>query len=33
MILIVVLVFFGLFPSLLFDLIDTATIPFMSGLP
>ena len=33
MILIVVLVFFGLFPSLLFDVIDTATIPFINGLP
>ena len=33
MILIGVLVFFGLFPSLLFDVIDTATIPFMNGLP
>jgi NADH-quinone oxidoreductase subunit M len=33
MILIGVLVFFGLFPSLLFDVIDTATIPFMYGLP
>jgi NADH-quinone oxidoreductase subunit M len=33
MILIAVLVFFGLFPSLLFDVIDTATIPFINGLP
>jgi NADH-quinone oxidoreductase subunit M len=32
-ILVVVLVFFGLFPSLLFDVINTATIPFMNGLP
>ena len=33
MILVAVLVFFGLFPSLLFDMIDTATIPFINGLP
>jgi NADH-quinone oxidoreductase subunit M len=33
MILLAVLVFFGLFPSLLFDVIDTATIPFINGLP
>jgi NADH-quinone oxidoreductase subunit M len=32
-ILLAVLVLFGLFPSLLFDMIDTATIPFMNGLP
>jgi NADH-quinone oxidoreductase subunit M len=33
MILASVLVFFGLFPSLLLDIIQTASIPFMSGLP
>ena len=33
MILIMVLVFFGLFPSLMFDMIETASIPFMNGLP
>jgi NADH-quinone oxidoreductase subunit M len=33
MILAAVLVFFGLFPSLLFDLIGTASIPFINGLP
>jgi len=33
MILILVLVLFGLYPSLLVDLIQTASIPFMSGLP
>ncbi|UCG09483.1 MAG: NADH-quinone oxidoreductase subunit M [Desulfobacterales bacterium] len=33
MILIMVLVFFGLFPSLMFDVIETASIPFMNGLP
>jgi len=33
MILILVLVFFGLFPSLMFDMIETASIPFMNGLP
>ncbi len=33
MILLAVLVIFGLFPSLLFDVIDTATIPFINGLP
>lgn len=33
MILVAVLVLFGLFPSLLFDLIETASIPFMNGLP
>ncbi|MGD2187238.1 MAG: NADH-quinone oxidoreductase subunit M, partial [Desulfobacterales bacterium] len=33
MILVAVLVFFGLYPSLLFDLIETASIPFISGLP
>ena len=33
MILVAVLVFFGLFPSLLFDLIETASIPFINGLP
>ncbi len=33
MILAGVIVFFGLFPSLLFDLIETASIPFINGLP
>ena len=33
MILVAVLVFFGLFPSLLFGLIETASIPFINGLP
>jgi len=33
MILLAVLVFFGLFPSFLFDVIDTATVPFINGLP
>ncbi|MDJ0816680.1 MAG: NADH-quinone oxidoreductase subunit M [Desulfobacterales bacterium] len=33
MILLAVLVLFGLFPSLMYDMIDTASIPFMNGLP
>jgi NADH-quinone oxidoreductase subunit M len=33
MILILVLVVFGLYPSLLVDMIQTASIPFMNGLP
>jgi len=33
MILAAVLVFFGLFPSLLFDVIQTASVPFINGLP
>jgi NADH-quinone oxidoreductase subunit M len=33
MILAAVLVFFGFFPGFLFDVIQTASIPFMSGLP
>jgi NADH-quinone oxidoreductase subunit M len=33
MILVSVIVLFGLFPSLLFDLIQTASIPLMAGLP
>jgi len=33
MILVAVLVFFGLYPSLLFDVIETASIPFINGLP
>jgi NADH-quinone oxidoreductase subunit M len=33
MILVAVLVFFGLFPSLMFDMIETASIPFFNGLP
>ena len=32
MILLAVLVIFGLFPSLMFDMIETASIPFMNGL-
>jgi len=32
MILLAVLVLFGLFPSLLYDMIETASIPFMNGL-
>ncbi len=32
-ILVSVIVLFGLFPSLLFDVIRTASIPFMAGLP
>jgi NADH-quinone oxidoreductase subunit M len=32
-ILVTVLVFFGLFPSLLFNMIETASIPFINGLP
>jgi NADH-quinone oxidoreductase subunit M len=33
MVLLAVLVLFGLFPSLMFDMIGTASIPFMNGLP
>jgi NADH-quinone oxidoreductase subunit M len=33
MILVVVLVFFGLYPSLLFDMVQTASIPLINGLP
>lgn len=33
MILLAVLVLFGLFPSLMFDMIETASIPFMNGMP
>ena len=33
MILLAVLVIFGLFPSLMFDMIESASIPFMIGLP
>ena len=33
MILAGVIVFFGLFPSVLFDMIQTASIPFFNGLP
>ncbi len=33
MILAAVLVIFGLYPALLFDMIQTASIPFMNGLP
>jgi NADH-quinone oxidoreductase subunit M len=32
MILVAVLVLFGLYPALMFDVIQTASIPFMSGL-
>jgi len=32
MVLLAVLVLFGLFPSLMFDMIETASIPFMNGL-
>lgn len=32
-ILVLVLVFLGLYPAFLFDMIQTASIPFMSGLP
>ena len=33
MILVAVLLFFGLYPSLLFDMIETASIPLINGLP
>jgi NADH-quinone oxidoreductase subunit M len=33
LILVVVLLLFGFFPSLMVDLIQTAVIPFMEGLP
>jgi NADH-quinone oxidoreductase subunit M len=33
MILAAVIVFFGLFPSVLFDVIDSAAVPFIRGLP
>ena len=33
MILVAVIVLFGIFPSLMFDIIETASIPFMNGLP
>jgi len=33
MILVAVLVFFGLYPSLLFDMVQTASIPLINGLP
>jgi NADH-quinone oxidoreductase subunit M len=33
MILVTVIVIFGLYPSLLFDVIQTASIPFIKGLP
>jgi NADH-quinone oxidoreductase subunit M len=32
-VLLAALVLFGLFPSLMFDMIETASIPFMNGLP
>ena len=28
-----VIVLFGLFPSILFDVINTASVPFIRGLP
>jgi NADH-quinone oxidoreductase subunit M len=28
-----VIVIFGIYPSLMFDMIDTASIPFVNGLP
>jgi NADH-quinone oxidoreductase subunit M len=33
MILVAVIVLFGLFPRILFDVIDTAAVPFIRGLP
>ncbi|OGP72757.1 MAG: hypothetical protein A2V86_03735 [Deltaproteobacteria bacterium RBG_16_49_23] len=33
MILVAVMVLFGLFPRLMLDLVQTAVIPFMGGLP
>lgn len=33
MMLVAVLLFFGLYPSLLFDIIETASVPFINGLP
>lgn len=33
MILVTVIVFFGLFPSLMFEMIQTASIPLLNGLP
>ena len=33
MILLIVLVGFGLYPTLMFDMIETASIPFINGLP
>ena len=33
MILVTVLILFGFFPSLLLDMIETASIPFINGLP
>ena len=33
MMLAAVLLFFGLYPSLLFDIIETASVPFINGLP
>ena len=32
-ILVAVIVIFGIYPSLMFDMIDTASIPFVNGLP
>jgi NADH-quinone oxidoreductase subunit M len=32
MILLIVLVIFGLYPTLMFDMIETASIPFINGL-
>ena len=33
MILVTVIIFFGLFPSLMFEMIQTASIPLLNGLP
>jgi NADH-quinone oxidoreductase subunit M len=33
MILVAVMVLFGLFPRLMLDLVQTAVVPFMKGLP
>jgi NADH-quinone oxidoreductase subunit M len=33
MILLATLLLFGLFPALIFDMIETASIPFFNGLP
>jgi NADH-quinone oxidoreductase subunit M len=33
MILVSIIVFFGLFPNVMLNMIQTASIPFVSGLP
>jgi hypothetical protein len=33
MILVAVIVFFGLFPSVMLDVIQVASVPFINGLP